>query len=69
MQKQSQTSDEKKAQMRDQVTEWIKAYQLHGDEEAQAQLVQHYTGLVETIARKYSKGKSYQLDYENGKLK
>ena len=45
MQKQSQTSDEKKAQMRDQVTEWIKAYQLNGDEEAQAQLVLHYTRL------------------------
>ena len=62
MQKQSQISEEKKAQAREQVTEWIRAYQLHGDEEAQAQLVLHYQGLVETIARKYSKGKSYHED-------
>lgn len=45
-----------------QVNEWIKAYQQNGDEEAQNQLVLHYKNLVESIARKYSKGKSYHED-------
>ncbi|MBS4224397.1 RNA polymerase sigma factor SigB [Lederbergia citrea] len=45
-----------------QVNHWIKAYQLHEDEEAQNQLVLHYKNLVESIARKYSKGKSYHED-------
>ncbi|MBS4178604.1 RNA polymerase sigma factor SigB [Lederbergia citrea] len=45
-----------------QVNQWIKAYQLHEDEEAQNQLVLHYKNLVESIARKYSKGKSYHED-------
>ncbi|MEC2058002.1 RNA polymerase sigma factor SigB [Peribacillus psychrosaccharolyticus] len=47
---------------KDKVNAWIKAYQLHQDEEAQQQLVLHYKGLVETIARKYSKGRSFQED-------
>src|SRR5690606_22736562 len=45
-----------------QVNEWIKAYQEHQDEEAQNQLVLHYYKLVESIARKYSKGKSFHED-------
>lgn len=44
------------------VNEWIKAYQLHEDKEAQDKLVMHYKNLVESIARKYSKGKSYHED-------
>jgi len=44
------------------VNEWIKAYQLHEDQEAQDKLVMHYKNLVESIARKYSKGKSYHED-------
>ncbi|CAM4072122.1 RNA polymerase sigma factor SigB [Lederbergia lenta] len=44
------------------VNKWIKAYQLHEDEEAQNQLVLHYKNLVESIARKYSKGKSFHED-------
>ena len=62
MQRQSQTNEEARAQAKEQVTQWIKAYQENGDQEAQNQLVLHYEGLVETIARKYSKGKSYHED-------
>ncbi|WP_110926400.1 RNA polymerase sigma factor SigB [Bacillus massiliglaciei] len=47
---------------REQVNEWIRAYQQDQDEEAQNQLVLHYQSLVETIARKYSKGKAFQED-------
>ncbi len=62
MQRQSQTNEDTRAQTKEQVTQWIKAYQENGDQEAQNQLVLHYQGLVETIARKYSKGKSYHED-------
>ncbi|PQD93845.1 RNA polymerase sigma factor SigB [Pradoshia eiseniae] len=62
MQRQSQTNDEMRAQSKEQVMQWIKAYQENDDQEAQNQLVLHYQGLVETIARKYSKGKSYHED-------
>ncbi len=58
MQKQSQPNQA----MKEKVNEWIKAYQLHEDEEAQDQLVLHYKNLVETIARKYSRGRSFQED-------
>lgn len=44
------------------VNDWIRAYQLHQDEEAQNQLVLHYKNLVDSIARKYSNGKSYHED-------
>jgi len=44
------------------VNELIKAYQLHQDETAQDQLVVQYKSLVETIARKYSKGRSFHED-------
>ncbi|MCR2822637.1 RNA polymerase sigma factor SigB [Lederbergia panacisoli] len=57
MSNQSQPDQAKK-----QVNQWIKAYQLHEDEEAQNQLVLHYKNLVESIARKYSKGKSFHED-------
>ncbi|MBM7694598.1 RNA polymerase sigma-B factor [Peribacillus deserti] len=58
MQKESQPNQA----VKEKVNEWIKAYQLHQDDEAQSSLVLHYQGLVETIARKYSKGKSYHED-------
>ena len=45
-----------------QVVEWIKAFQTENDHKAQENLVKHYQGLVESIARKYSKGKSYHED-------
>ncbi|MBS4202313.1 RNA polymerase sigma factor SigB [Bacillus sp. FJAT-49732] len=57
MSKQSQPD-----QAKNQVNEWIKAYQNHEDEEAQNELVLHYKNLVESIARKYSKGKSFHED-------
>lgn len=44
------------------VSKWIKDYQSHKDEEAQNQLVMHYKNLVDSIARKYSKGKSNHED-------
>ncbi|WP_433746623.1 RNA polymerase sigma factor SigB [Falsibacillus pallidus] len=56
-------------QTRDQVNGWIKAFQEHGDQEAQDRLVVHYQRLVESIARKYSKGKSYHEDiYQVGMI-
>lgn len=45
-----------------QVYDWIKAYQLNQDEEAQKQLVLYYKNLVQTIARKYAKERSFQED-------
>lgn len=44
------------------VNEWIRAYQFEQDEEAQNNLVLHYKNLIDSIARKYSKGKSYHED-------
>ncbi|MDP4162995.1 MAG: RNA polymerase sigma factor SigB [Bacillota bacterium] len=44
------------------INELIRAYQLHQDDNAQSQLVVHYKSLVETIARKYSKGRSFHED-------
>ncbi|VEF49452.1 Sig B/F/G subfamily RNA polymerase sigma-28 subunit [Bacillus freudenreichii] len=44
------------------VNNWIRAYQDHQDEEAQNNLVLHYKNLIDSIARKYSKGKSYHED-------
>ena len=44
------------------VLNWIADYQEHASEEAQTNLVIHYQQLVESIARKYSHGKSYYDD-------
>ena len=44
------------------VLEWIQKYQLCQDDEAQTNLVLHYESLVESIARKYSHGKSFYDD-------
>ncbi|PLR95569.1 RNA polymerase sigma factor SigB [Bacillus sp. T33-2] len=65
MQKQSQPNQKTKQDIND----LIKAYQLHEDEEAQNQLVLNYQNLVETIARKYSKGRSFHEDiYQVGMI-
>ncbi|WP_100330100.1 RNA polymerase sigma factor SigB [Bacillus xiapuensis] len=58
MRKPSQPDQDAKKQ----VVAWIKAFQASHDEDAQEKLVKHYQGLVESIARKYSKGKSYHED-------
>ncbi|EUJ19080.1 RNA polymerase sigma factor SigB [Listeria aquatica] len=47
---------------KEKVYEWIEAFQKTGDENAQYQLVVHYKNLVESIARKYSQGKSFHED-------
>jgi len=47
---------------KDEVLKWIKEYQETQDDKAQHNLVVHYRNLVESIARKYSKGKSYHED-------
>ncbi|MEW9503065.1 RNA polymerase sigma factor SigB [Jeotgalibacillus marinus] len=47
---------------KDEVLKWIKAYQETQDDAAQSNLVVHYRNLVESIARKYSKGKYYHED-------
>jgi RNA polymerase sigma-B factor len=44
------------------VNQLIKTYQLQQDEQALKQLVIHYQNLVNVLARKYSKGKSYHED-------
>lgn len=49
-------------QTKEQILEWIKAYQETENEEAQTNLVLNYQRLVESIARKYSNGKSYHED-------
>jgi RNA polymerase sigma-B factor len=58
MQRQSQP----KQRPKEEINQLIKAYQLHEDAEAQNELVLHYQNLVETIARKYSKGRSFHED-------
>jgi RNA polymerase sigma-B factor len=47
---------------KEQVLDWIRAFQESGDEAAQTNLVLHYERLVQSIARKYSNGKSYHED-------
>jgi RNA polymerase sigma-B factor len=47
---------------KEEVLRWIEQYQQDGNEEAQTNLVIHYRQLVESIARKYSHGKSYYDD-------
>jgi RNA polymerase sigma-B factor len=47
---------------KEEVLRWIELYQQNGDEESQTNLVIHYRQLVESIARKYSHGKSYHDD-------
>ncbi|WP_174735200.1 RNA polymerase sigma factor SigB [Mesobacillus harenae] len=58
MQRQSQPNQKTKEEIND----LIRAYQLHEDESAQNELVLNYKNLVETIARKYSKGRSFHED-------
>ncbi|OIU72985.1 RNA polymerase sigma factor SigB [Rossellomorea aquimaris] len=47
---------------KEKVLQWIKDYQEHQDDEAQSELILHYQNLVESIARKYSKGRSFHED-------
>ena len=47
---------------KEEVLRWIDQYQTSGDEAAQTNLVIHYKQLVESIARKYSHGRSYYDD-------
>lgn len=47
---------------KEQVLEWIQKYQENEDDDAQTNLVLHYQYLVESIARKYSNGRSYHDD-------
>ncbi|WP_080848785.1 RNA polymerase sigma factor SigB [Cytobacillus gottheilii] len=58
MQKQSQPNHRTK----DEINQLIKSYQEYQDEVAQNTLVLQYKNLVESIARKYSKGRSYHED-------
>src|SRR4051812_31613152 len=44
------------------VLHWIAQYQETEDDAAQTNLVLHYKQLIESIARKYSSGKSYYDD-------
>src|SRR5690606_30814696 len=47
---------------KEEVLNWIAEYQASGCEDSQTNLVLHYQQLVESIARKYSHGKSYYDD-------
>lgn len=51
-----------KNQSNDDINALIKAYQTEGDEEAQTELVKHYTKLIESLAYRYSKGQSHHED-------
>ena len=65
MEKRSHPTEE----MSEKVNAWIKAYQLNKDEEALNQLILHYKGLIEIIARKYGRGRSFQEDiYQVGMI-
>lgn len=51
------------------IQQLIKRFQLHEDEEAQKGLVLHYHSLVDMLARKYSKGRSFHEDiYQVGMI-
>ncbi|WP_210470838.1 RNA polymerase sigma factor SigB [Sporosarcina sp. 6E9] len=47
---------------KDEVLQWIRVCQETNDEEAQTNLVLHYERLVQSLAHKYSNGKSYHED-------
>lgn len=47
---------------KDEIEAYIQSYQLHQNEDAQTMLVLHYKSLIEHIARKYSKGRSFHED-------
>ncbi|WP_299094587.1 RNA polymerase sigma factor SigB [uncultured Metabacillus sp.] len=47
---------------KEQVNELIVDFQKTESNDAQLALVEHFTGLVETLAKKYSKGKSFHED-------
>ncbi|WP_391117867.1 RNA polymerase sigma factor SigB [Psychrobacillus sp. L3] len=47
---------------KEQILEWIKEYQQRESDDAQTKLVLNYKRLVESIARKYSNGKSHHED-------
>lgn len=47
---------------KEEVNDLIQDFQLHQDDAAQTSLVKHYASLVETLAKKYSKGKSFHED-------
>ncbi|PMC34004.1 RNA polymerase sigma factor SigB [Bacillus sp. UMB0899] len=47
---------------KEEIIELILEFQRNECETAQLALVEHYTGLVETLAKKYSKGKSFHED-------
>ncbi|MBO1513635.1 RNA polymerase sigma factor SigB [Metabacillus bambusae] len=47
---------------KDEVNELIIDFQQTESKSAQLALVEHYTGLVDTLAKKYSKGKSFHED-------
>jgi RNA polymerase sigma-B factor len=65
MQKPSQPNQRSK----EEINALIKSYQQNEDAEAQDRLVLHYQALVETIARKYSKGRSFHEDiYQVGMI-
>lgn len=49
-------------QSKEQILEWIEEYQQTESDEAQTKLVLNYSRLVESIARKYSNGKSHHED-------
>ncbi|WP_391204793.1 RNA polymerase sigma factor SigB [Psychrobacillus sp. L4] len=49
-------------QSKEQILEWIKEYQQTESDDAQTKLVLNYKRLVESIARKYSNGKSHHED-------
>ena len=51
-----------KSSSKTEVLHWIECYQKYQDEVAQTKLVLHYEYLVESIARKYSHGKSHYED-------
>ncbi|CAM4202618.1 RNA polymerase sigma factor SigB [Listeria booriae] len=54
--------EEAREKAKEKVYKWISDYQESGDEDAQYELVVHYKNLVESIARKYSQGKSFHED-------
>ncbi len=65
MQKQSQPNQNPQSN----VNELIRSYQEHADENALNELVLQYKALVEAIARKYSKGRSFHEDiYQVGMI-
>lgn len=56
------TKPQQQHKNKDEILRWIKEFQANASEEIQTKLVLHYEPLVQSLARKFSKGQDHQED-------